>query len=261
LTDTHDHLTHEGSRLPETGAGFFWDTERHGVGTYPVLRPRSEHAVAVYTTRLGGVSLDEFAELNVSASVGDGLYRVMANRDLAARAIGRGPMWSHIKQVHGATVVPAHPRERHHEADAQWTDDAEMTLAVTSADCVLLLLAGPMRVGVVHAGWRGMVAGVIENAIEVVEPTEVFAGPAIGPCCFEVGPEVIDAFADRDPKAVLDARHVDLWVAAEQACRRAGVDAFSAARLCTSCLPELFYSHRRDKGYTGRQALIARLTP
>lgn len=219
---------------------------------------------AVYTTRVGGVSEEPFDELNVSNSVGDGMHRVLANRDLAARAIDRGPWWSTVKQVHGSVVVVAHPTARgpagrNREADGQWTEDDEATLAVLSADCVLVLAVGDTRLGVAHAGWRGIVAGVVENIVRATEASRVFFGPAIGPCCFEVGAEVIAEFEPRWPASVTDERHVDLWTAAEASARSAGASDVAAARLCTSCHDELFFSHRRDKGFTGRQALLARI--
>lgn len=259
MSTTHEQHR---NRLPDPGAGFVWDHERHGVGPYPVLRPDTERCAAVYTTRVGGVSEVPFDELNVSMSVGDGLHRVLANRDLAARAIGRGPIWSTVKQIHGSDVVVASPARSagaRREADAQWTEDRELTMAVLSADCILLLLVSDVRIGVVHAGWRGLAAGIVERAVEAVGADLVFAGPAIGPCCFEVGAEVSDEFRARYPQAVVDDGHVDLWVAAETAARTSGADTVRTARLCTSCHPELFFSHRRDNGATGRQALLARL--
>ncbi len=233
-----------------------------GIAGGPGVSPGIAGVAAVFTTRKGGVSEAPFDELNISNSVGDGLYRVLANRDLAARAIGRGPMWSTVKQVHGAEVVVAHPRAgvRPREADGQWTEDPEPTLAVSSADCVLVLAIGESgRLGVAHAGWRGIVAGVVENIVAATEATLVFLGPAIGPCCFEVGSEVSEEFSMRYPAAVVDERHVDLWTGAEAAARAAGAANVEAARLCTSCHADLFFSHRRDKGFTGRQALLAHL--
>jgi YfiH family protein len=183
----------------------------------------------------------------------------MANRDLAARPIGRSAGWSTVKQVHGGDVVAAHAMGRHRPADAQWTDEPSPTLAVFAADCVLVLLVGPQRVGVAHAGWRGIVAGVVENAIDAVQPSAVFAGPAIGPCCFEVGAEVVDAFSQNYAGAIADDRHIDLWLAVEAAARGGGVERVHTSRLCTSCHADLFFSHRRDRGLTGRQALVATL--
>jgi hypothetical protein len=229
-----------------------------------VLRPDVDRVDAVYTTRLGGVSEHPFDALNVSSTVGDGLHRVLANRDLAARAIGRGPWWSTVKQVHGPDVVVAYPSARGpagrtREADGQWTEDEEATLAVLSADCVLVLAVGRTRLGVAHAGWRGLVAGIVENIVRETQGESVFLGPAIGPCCFEVGAEVTDAFGARYPGSVTGDRHVDLWTAASDAAFAAGAREVHAARLCTSCHERLFFSHRRDRGFTGRQALIAHL--
>jgi polyphenol oxidase len=169
-----------------------------------------------------------------------------------------------VKQVHGAEVVVAYPSARGpagrtREADGQWTEDEEATLAVLSADCVLVLAAGSTRLGVAHAGWRGIVAGVVENIVRETGADRVFLGPAIGPCCFEVGAEVTAEFKVRYPGAVTDERHVDLWSASAEAARAAGAREVEASRLCTSCLDGLFFSHRRDRGDTGRQALLARL--
>jgi polyphenol oxidase len=247
------------NRLPDPGAGFIWEEARHGCGTYPLLRPLADACSAAYTTRIGGVSLEPFDELNVSMSVGDGPHRVLANRDLAARPIGGNGLWSTVKQVHGSDVIPARRHGRHRSADGQWTDEPGMTLGALAADCVLVLLIGPMRIGVAHAGWRGLVDGVIEAAVEATEATTAFAGPAIGPCCFEVGSDVVEAFDHTYVSAVVDQYHVDLWKAVETAARSAGVATVACARICTSCHPGLFFSHRRDLGQTGRQALVARI--
>jgi YfiH family protein len=237
-------------RLPATGAGFVWETE-----PVPVLRPSTSAASAAFTTRVGGRSEGPYASLDLSFVVGDDEQTVRENRVIAGAAVGAGA-WTVTRQVHGCEVVAAEragldPRN----ADGLFTADPSQTLAVLSADCVLLLLCGPGGVAVAHAGWRGLLAGVVENAVASIGATEVFAGPAIGPCCFEVGPEVVEAFADRAPAAVVDARHIDLWSAAEHL---AGAAAFHAARICTACHPDLFFSHRRDRGRTGRQALLAR---
>ena len=249
------------NRLPEPGAGFVWAEGTHGAGSFPILRPRTTACDAIYTTRVGGVSAEPFDKMNTSYAVGDNAIRVMANRDMTGRTIGGGAFWSVVKQVHGAAVSEADTSRVLRPADAQWTDEPDRTLGVLSADCVLLLLVGSPRIAVVHAGWRGMAAGVIENAIEACGGVrEVFCGPAIGPCCFEVGADVHEAFAGRFGSQVLpDPGHVDLWVAAEIAARRAGAEAVHTSRLCTSCHDDLFFSHRRDRGHTGRQALIARI--
>ncbi len=249
------------NRLPAPGAGFVWEPLPVVDDAY-YLRPDTDRVRAAYTTRQGGVSNGPVGKLNLSLAAeqqhGDlsagGPVRVFANRDLARRAIDGEREWATVRQVHGDGVVQAKRRGPRLDADGLFTDMNETTLAVISADCVLVLAIGADRFGVAHAGWRGLAAGVIENIVRAVDATEVFAGPAIGPCCFAVGPEVIEAF----PGAATDERHVDLWLAAEQAAKRAGAPSFRAARICTSCNADLFYSHRRDKGVTGRQALIAR---
>jgi polyphenol oxidase len=243
-----------GNRLPDPGAGFIWGTD-----AVPLLHPVSERATAAFTTRVGGVSTDDFATLNLSFAVGDDEDLVRVNRLVASEAFGAMDPWRVVKQVHGSEVRRASPDDTIQEADAQWTEWGETTIATLSADCVLLLLTGSRRIGVAHAGWRGLIGGIVENAVGATDATEAFAGPAIGPCCFEVGPDVMEAFQKRYPAAVVDDSHVDLWTAAETAGSRAGATVRSA-RICTSCNPELFFSHRRDAGRTGRQALLARVS-
>jgi YfiH family protein len=222
------------------------------------LRPDTGRLRAAWTTRQGGVSNGPVGKLNLSLLAeqqhGGAPARVFANRDLARRAIDGEWDWATVRQVHGDRVVHANVRGPRRDADGLWTEQTETTLAVLSADCVLVLAVGADRFGVAHAGWRGLAAGIVENIVRAAGADEVYAGPAIGPCCFEVGREVIEALAG----TATDGHHVDLWAAAEQAARRAGAERFYAARLCTSCHADLFYSHRRDKGRTGRQALIAR---
>lgn len=264
-----------GDRLPEAGAGFLWDVVPGADGDIALLRPDALGVRAAFTTRRGGSSPPPADSLNLSfLNEPDGLgasERVLANRRLVSGAIDGGTTgWSTVRQVHGARVVraaepppvPGRDPDARPEADALWTDDPERTLAVFSADCVLLLLVGPGRIGLAHAGWRGLAEGVVERAAEAVGARSAFAGPAIGPCCFEVGEEVREVFEERfAPRALVDPDRVDLWAAAEIAARRSGVEVVRAARICTSCHPDLFFSHRRDLGETGRQGLVASLAP
>ncbi len=258
---SHDAAT---NRLPLAGAGFVWDlVAAQEEREVPVLRPVVGGVVAAFTTRLGGVSEPPYDELNLSFRVGDRDVCARANREVAGRTVGSGRNWSVVKQVHGADVVRSPEPGHAPDADALWTDDPAQTLAVLSADCVpMLLVGGSERVGAAHAGWRGLVAGVVENSVrDIGGAPVVFAGPAIGPCCYDVGAEVVDAFVARfGPSVVKDGNHVDLWEAAGLAALGAGAARFEAARTCTSCHAELFFSHRRDRGRTGRQALVARLS-
>lgn len=248
------------NRLPEAGAGFVWEDigdER----PVPVLRPECDGVEAVFTTRLGGTSKPPFNELNISFRVGDDESDARRNRELAGRGVGRDGKWCVVRQVHGSAVVPARAEELL-DADGLWTEDPSQTLAVSAADCIPVLVVTPRRLCLAHAGWQGLVAGVIEQALEAAgDGASVFAGPAIGPCCYKVGADVAQAFSARyEASVAADGRHVDLWAAAETAAIGAGAADFSAARICTSCHPELFFSHRRDAGRTGRQALVGRLS-
>lgn len=248
------------NRLPEAGAGFVWDDIGDQTAV-PVLRPQCEGAEAAFTTRVGGVSKSPYHELNISFRVGDDESSVRRNREIAGRAVGHDGRWCVVRQVHGPVVVPARADELA-DADGLWTEDRGRTLAVSAADCIPMLVLTAGRLCLAHAGWRGLVAGIVEQAVHAAgSEASVYAGPAIGPCCYEVGADVAEAFGARYEHSVTaDGRHVDLWAAAEAAAQIAGAAAFFAARVCTSCHPELFFSHRRDAGRTGRQALIARLS-
>jgi purine-nucleoside/S-methyl-5'-thioadenosine phosphorylase / adenosine deaminase len=247
-------------RLPEAGAGFVWDGTA-GERSIPMLRPVVGGVVAAFTTRIGGVSLPPYDELNLSFRVGDDDQRARANREIAGRSIGRSGAWSVVRQVHGADIVSAQAPGRLATADGQWTDDPQRTLAVLGADCIPVLISRPGRVGVVHAGWRGLIAGVVERAVAAVGGRPLlFAGPSIGPCCYEVGADVARAFTSRFGASVItNGGRLDMWAATEEAARRANAADVHAARICTSCHPHLFFSHRRDRGRTGRQAVLTRL--
>lgn len=255
-----------GNRLPEAGAGFVWDGIAGPSGRSPVLRPLAPGVSAVYTTRIGGSSPPPADSLNLSLlrepDVPGRDERVAANRRAIGSSVGSRAGWSTVRQVHGAEVVGAPGCGREGgvpEADALWTDEPGRPLAVFSADCLLLLLLGPGGLAVAHAGWRGLVAGVVERAVEAVGARSAFAGPAIGPCCFEVDDDVLGPFGERFGDRVLGDRRVDLWKAAETAAASSGVEVVRTARICTSCRPDLFFSHRRDAGRTGRQGLVAAL--
>jgi YfiH family protein len=156
------------------------------------------------------------------------------------------------RQVHGAAVVRANGRGA--EADAIWTDEPGLGLVVVTADCLPIALvrtAGPPGLCLVHAGWRGLAEGVVEAAAAALGgPVAAVVGPGIGPCCYEVGPEVAGRFGERG--GTLDLRGV-----AERTLRHAGVERVEHADLCTACDAERFFSHRRDRGLTGRQGALA----
>jgi YfiH family protein len=185
--------------------------------------------------------------------------------------------WTGARQVHGTHVVKVDETQRGAgwdspanvvpDADALWTEEPDVALAVLTADCVPILLADPSgrRIAVVHAGWRGLVAGMIEEAVRAIgspETLAAFIGPSIGPCCYEVGEDVAAPATERLGAVVIrrgDRTTLDLWRSATTALARAGVREVWPAALCTRCEPDRFYSHRA--GARGRQGLIARLDP
>lgn len=126
---------------------------------------------------------------------------------------------------------------------------------VYTADCLPVAVAGPGGVAMLHCGWRGLAAGIVARGVEAVDATHAAVGPGIGPCCYEVGDEVLTAFAELGP-GVADGRMLNLPEVARRLLRRAGVDQVESEDICTRCEPELFFSHRRDGG-PGRQAGLA----
>jgi len=240
-----------------------------------------------FTTRAGGLSQGAYAGLNLGAHVGDVPERVRLNRLAVRRALPRevaDPVLG--EQVHGARVTPVGrlhagtrwetPEGALAATDGLVTAEPRLPLAVLTADCLPVALADPehQAVAAVHAGWRGLAAGVLEAALGVMteacgtRPGSVHAwiGPAIGPCCYEVGPEVAAHFPDAAREDGSRAR-LDLPAAAAARLERAGLPAAQIHRagLCTACREDLFFSHRRatraGAPATGRQALLVWLEP
>ena len=133
-----------------------------------------------------------------------------------------------------------------------------------TADCLPIALVrengDAPAVAVVHAGWRGLLAGIVGVAAETLgDGLQACVGPAIGPCCYEVGPEVAEPFAEAFGGDVLHGRNLDLWTAAERALRAAGVEQVERVDLCTACNPDRFFSHRRTGQPRGVQGVVARV--
>jgi YfiH family protein len=215
-----------------------------------------------FTTRAGGVSEGPFASLNLSTRGGDDPARVAENRRRACEALGldAGRLASN-RQRHSPSVLRAEAGVVGRDGDALWTDEPGVPLLAMSADCLPIAIArtrGRRALAVVHAGWRGLAAGVVEKAVAALGggPADAVIGPAIGPCCYEVGPEVAERFdADLTSDGVLD-----LWSAAERALLRAGVERVDRLDLCTCCDEERFFSHRRQGPTRGVQGVIGALT-
>lgn len=223
-------------------------------------------ARAAFTTRLGGISRGPFAELNLGLLTADDPGAVLENRRRVAALTERDPRGVLIgHQVHEAEVESRRGRAdpspwlgevRAAKADGQATDSAELTPLVQVADCLPVAVAGPAGIAMLHCGWRGLAAGIVERGVAAVEGRAAAIGPGIGRCCFEVGPEVLERFAGLGPE-VAAGRMLDLAEVARRLLERAGVGEVELAGLCTRCDPELFFSHRRDGDRAGRQAGLA----
>jgi polyphenol oxidase len=206
---------------------------------------------ALFTTRRGGVSEGPYASLNLGLRTDDDAERVEENRERVRAQAGAARL-AHGRQVHGTrVVVDGHGIE---EADGQVTTQPDVAAIVLVADCLPVALAGPGAVAVVHAGWRGLAAGVIEAGIAAAGGAVAAAiGPGIGPCCYEVGDDVRAVFGTSEPT-------LDLKAIARARLQAAGVREVHDCGICTACDAERFFSHRRDRGVTGRQAGLAWLS-
>jgi polyphenol oxidase len=202
---------------------------------------------ALFTTRRGGVSEGAFASLNLGLWTEDDAGNVRANRE-RVRAQAGVERLAQGRQVHGARVVV--DAESLEEADGQVTTARGVAAMVLTADCLPVALTGPGGVGMVHAGWRGLGAGVLEAGVTATQAVAAAIGPGIGPCCYEVGDEVRAVFGTTE-------RTLDLKAIARDRLRAAGVETIHDCGLCTACDAERFFSHRRDRGVTGRQAGLA----
>ena len=235
-------------------------------------------ARVAFSTRLGGVSAPPRDSLNLGLLSGDEAAAVLENLRRLAAALGIAPERVAVAhQVHGAELL-----EHGGETAGRWLDGAGAPEAdghllrspgqaafCFTADCLPVALRGPGGVALLHGGWRGLAAGIIARGAAAVGAAAAAIGPGIGPCCYEVGEEVAGAFADlgegvvRSPGAGPgDAgARLDLVEAARRLLAAAGVERVEAAALCTGCEKELFFSHRRDRGATGRQGAMAWIEP
>jgi YfiH family protein len=219
--------------------------------------------VVGFTTRAGGVSEGPYASLNLGLMTGDDPQRAGENRRIACAKLGAdiGKL-AHNHQVHSHRVVRAVAGQRGEHADGLWTDEPGVPLLAMSADCLPIVLVraqGPRAVAVLHAGWKGLLGGIVDAGVAALGGGVLAAaiGPAIGPCCYEVGEEVAAPYRERFGDDVMHGRNLDLWTCAERALREARVARIERFDRCTSCGAETFFSHRRDKGVTGRQGVIA----
>ena len=233
-------------------------------------------------TRHGGVSPEPWHSLNLSISVGDDPARVAANRVRAFEALGRDPASIHdVWLVHSTDIIYAdsprlldtHPQK----ADILFTDNPNVSLFMRFADCVPLLFHDPQKgvIGIAHAGWMGTVKGVAEAAVKGMverygsDPADIVAGigPSISVDHYEVGEDVASQFRAKhgdDAERVLQVRdgriYLDLWTSNVIQLKNAGVEKIQVSGLCTACDVTDWFSHRAEKGKTGRFGALMALT-
>lgn len=231
----------------------------------------SPSIVAFSTTRLGGVSEPPFASFNLATHVEDDSQRVASNRVLLKEQLPQQLEWQWLDQVHGDDVAVVNKAGPTLTADAMLTRSENLVCCVQTADCLPLFVAAVdgTEVAVIHAGWKGLASGVIENTISRMSTSPsslaVYLGPAIGPCHFEVGAQVRDCFlaAAGTPSLLLATQAcfvssknpgkfmADLYAIARLKLSALGIDKISGGDCCTHCDDDKFFSYRRD-GVTGR---------
>jgi YfiH family protein len=220
-----------------------------------------EYAIA-FTTRVGGVSEGPFESLNLGKLTRDTESNVEENRRRVCSALGLEPeLLSFNRQRHSAVVRRAERGRRGEPGDGIWTDEPGVPMLAFAADCVPVAVVGggPPKLALLHVGWRGLLEGIVETglrALGAAAPRRAAVGPAIGPCCYEVGDDVAGPYRGRFGDDVMHGRNLDLGNATERVLRHAGVSSVDRFDLCTSCNADLFFSHRRDQGVTGRQGVI-----
>ena len=231
--------------------------------------PAPANVYAGTSWRQGGISQGTYASLNLAMHVGDERRAVLENRHRLG--LPAEPVW--LNQVHGLTVVDAGKvmegaSDQAIEADASYSNVSGVICAVLTADCLPVLLCdrAGSRVAAVHAGWRGLAAGIIEHTVMALQlPAEqllAWLGPAIGPQAYEVGDEVREAFVQRDADDHAAFRPgrpghwwMDIYLLARQQLSHMGVSEVYGGDHCTYLDKENFYSYRRD-GVTGRMASV-----
>jgi len=256
--------------------------ERDGVRWLEASLPG---ATAAFSTRVGGVSDPPFDGLNLGALTEDRVEAVVENRRCLTTALGfppdrvafghqvhstemmvhAGPPPGSFTSLEATRVQRDRTEPRISPVDAVSSDGSvpavdghvivEPGLAglVFVADCVPVALSGPDGAAILHCGWRGLAAGIVAKGVAAIGATDAAVGPSIGPCCYEVGPEVLAGF-ERLGDGIATDRMLDLPEVARRLLLEAGVERVELSGLCTSCESALFFSHRRDHGRTGRQA-------
>ena len=238
--------------------------------------PTPANVRAVVTTRLGGISKPPYSGFNLAGHVGDDDHAVHHNRKLLADDIGGSTEFQWVRQVHGSDVLVLDNGlvDESREADAIYTRSDNLACGVLTADCLSVFFCDEAgdEIAVAHAGWRGLAGGVLQNTLAQfdADPGTILAwlGPVIGPCHFEVGADVRDAFLDLDLDEIHNQEDIlfqegdargkwmaDLFAIAKIILASQGIKQIHGEPLCTYCEFDRFFSYRRD-GETGRFASI-----
>jgi polyphenol oxidase len=265
-------ITSERDALTE--AGFRWLESSDGLRAITSERFERLGFTNAFSTRLGGISPFPSSDLNLAGFDQDSAENIHENRRRFFELLGGGWRLAACWQVHSANVFvvrPDQPSPEQEHCDALVTSASGILLGVKTADCVPILLADELTgaCAAVHAGWRGTLAEIVKEAIDHLrqnfgaraEDLHVAIGPAARSCCYEVGRDVIDAFASkfpnsihlfnptRDSHALVDIQRANLDQMVECGVR---LDRIQTAPLCTICRSDLFFSYRRDKPVYGR---------
>jgi len=224
---------------------------------------------AVFTTRIGGYSQEEFSGFNLGLHVNDVAEHVESNRQLLIESLKLPFTPCYLNQVHGIDVAQANESSYGSTADACWTSESDNVVTIMTADCLPVLFASQCGkyIAGAHAGWRGLANGVLEATVNKlpIASSELYAwlGPAIGPKHFEVGAEVREQFVAMSASSSVHFQSVstdkylaDLYGLATDRLKDVGVRSVSGGTYCTYADEDLFFSHRRDKGKTGRMAAL-----
>ena len=219
----------------------------------------------VFSTREGGVSEGPYASLNLGRLTGDEVERVDENRRRLCAEVGADVGRLALnRQIHSTQVHRAEAGRHGRPGDGLWTDEPDLPVLAMSADCLPIALvrqdAEQPAVAVLHAGWRGLLDGIVAEGVRTLGGSVRAAiGPGIGPCCYEVGPDVAERFGTAWGAGLVHGRNLDLWGAAERALDESGVEDVHRTDLCTHCNPDRFFSHRRTGKPRGVQGVIARV--